>query len=131
MWSLSASGLKPLPSGARRKAVLGRQQAAKAVGRKLGAGAKFIEQEVIARRVRVIPAEIDDNVIPAMGQEFFFDVFGVGHHLIFGDGVAESVVAVPAHRRRRGEVVEGKFRPAGLRQGPERNGRRDEEHQRK
>src|SRR5262245_5629518 len=50
----------------------------------------------------VIPAVIDDDVVPAVRQQLLLHVSRVGHHLVFGDAVTEGVEAVPAHGRKRG-----------------------------
>ena len=114
--------LESLAAGAGRKAVFRGDHAAEGIGGQLGTGPFLVQGVIVAGGLGIVPAKVDHNVIPTVGQQLLLHVFRVGQHFLFGDGIAESVVAVPAHRGRRGEAVEGGLGRNGL--GGGRRGRR-------
>ena len=59
---------------------------------------------------RIVPSIIDHHVLPAVLQEMFFQVDGIGAEFGLGDTIAKRVVAVPAHRRRLGPDPVGRGR---------------------
>ncbi len=73
-------------------------------------------------RVLEEPALIDDGVVPTGGLEVFVEDLDVGAELVFGDGEAVGVPAVPAHGRGRSW-----FGCCGLRHGALLKHREEEE----
>ena len=85
--------LETLPAGRGGKAVFSRLQAS-----------EFVHAELCKRNIfvgrsgRLIPLNIDDNVLPAILFQMLGHIFSIFPDNIFRDGCTVTVPAVPAHR---------------------------------
>ena len=79
-----------------RKPVHGWHQAAELVHGKRGPGLV-----VVSLRIRLVPLDVDDNVLPPIFREMLRHPVGVGLDLRFADRGAVGIPTIPAHRRSR------------------------------
>ena len=69
--------------------------------------APFIHRHLRMRRVfkalrlRLVPLDVHDDVLPAVRGQFLRHVIRVGLGKLLGDGATEGIPTVPAHRRTR------------------------------
>ncbi len=98
---LVGEGFESLTVGRGGKSIGGGHQAAEFILWDKAAGRRSFQ--IAGMRAGVVPSIIDDDVIPAVGEEIRLEPLRVGDHFGFGDGIAEGVVTVPAHRGSWGE----------------------------
>ncbi len=104
-----AHGVQGVADGFEGAGVLGEgeavgrgEEAAIGVGDELGIGAV-----AVGVGEGLIPLDVNGDEVPAVGQEIFDHVVGVGHDVILPDASAEAVPGVPAHGRRGGPGIKG------------------------
>ena len=52
---------------------------------------------------RIVPAIIDDHILPPVREQLFLDITRIGQDLRLRDAVAKGVIAIPAHWRRQSD----------------------------
>ena len=91
---------EPLAARRRRKPVRGGKQPPVIVHRHF----QIAFVVAIRDRMRIVPVEVHDHVLPAQAREMLVHIIGVSFHLFLRHVAAITVIAVPAHGRGRSEI---------------------------